>query len=147
MDNLNFYLSAAIGFANQASTVFNMFLTVMFSSFGFAAALPLRDVGKSRNLFNFSVSSSSILVGFSLSAFYIISFFSFYEFANNAENLIATIYTQGTEMKLSKEALAAFELPFRGTFGVGLPSFGFIIGALVGIFTFMWLTNVKRSGK
>ena len=57
----------------NATTVFNMFLTVIFGSFAFAAAIPLKNIGKSY----FNLSTSSLWVGFSLLSFYIISYLSF----------------------------------------------------------------------
>jgi len=147
LDHLNFYLSAASAYADQASTVFNMFLTVMFGSFGFAAALPLRDIGMHFNVYNFRISLSSICIGISLLAFYVISFVSFNKLVWKGEVLIGAIYAGGGGENLSKEALSAFSLSSREYFGYSLPSIGFIIGAVFGLFVFMWVTNAKRPDK
>ena len=71
MDQLNFYLAAANAYATQATSVFNMFLTVSFGSLAFASALPLRDIGYRVPLYKskFTVSTSSILIGIALFSF------------------------------------------------------------------------------
>ena len=46
-ERLDFALQTAMAYGDMASTVFNMFLTVLFSSLAFAAAIPLKDIGKS----------------------------------------------------------------------------------------------------
>ncbi|TVZ40276.1 hypothetical protein P886_4703 [Alteromonadaceae bacterium 2753L.S.0a.02] len=141
MEPLNFYLSAADAYGNQASTVFNMFLTVLFGSLGFAAAFPLRDVGKRR----FGLSASSKLIGGALLSFYIISFVSFYHLSNQANGLIGIIVKQSSNGQLAKEAIEILGAPSWQPFGVSLPILGFGIGSAVGFFAFMWLANVKRN--
>ena len=144
MERLNFYLSSASGYANQATSIFNIFITVTFSSFAFAAALPLIEIGSSYNLFGFLVSYSSMLVGLSLLAFYIISFMSFKECSEKAEALINEIKSSAIEESLPINVVNSFQLSTKKMFGLGSPSVGFIIGATFSLITFMWITNIPR---
>ncbi len=145
MEQLNFYLSAATAYADQASNIFNMFLTVLFSSFGFAAAFPLRDIGKRINIFSWSLSTSSLYIGVTLLAFYSISFITFNDTFNKAEALIVAIQNQGSVEQLSEQALGTFSTFTYQVMGLGLPSIGFIIGSTIGLIIFMWLTNTQRE--
>jgi hypothetical protein len=142
MERLNFYLASASGYAKQATSIFNMFITVMFSSFAFAAALPLKNIGSSYDLFGFFVSLSSIWVGLLLLAFYIISFMSFKECSEKAESLIDVIKLTANEENLPGKVVDSFQISTKRMFGLGLPSVGFILGAGFSLVTFMWITNV-----
>ncbi|MFT6791168.1 MAG: energy-coupling factor transporter transmembrane protein EcfT [Cellvibrionaceae bacterium] len=145
MNDLGFLLSAAEGYASMASNIFSIFLTVMFSSFAFAAALPLRNIGARIKIFSLRLSSSSIWIGVSLLAFYIISFTSFYKTTEKAKTLIGVIRSmldKGTN--INKDVLQAFETDPDVMLGLGLPSIGFIIGSTIGLSIFLWITNAER---
>jgi hypothetical protein len=145
MDHLSFYLSAATYYAEQASSVFNMFLTVLFSSLGFAAALPLGDFGKTISIFGWKCSSSSLCIGIMLFAFYVISYAAFSEFSGAAGSLLEAIHKLGVSENLPESALSAFPASSARLVGLRISSVGFLVGAFFGLFIFMWLTNVERS--
>ncbi len=150
MDQLNFYLAAANAYATQATAVFNMFLTVLFGSLGFAAALPLRDIGHQVPLFksDFSVSTSSMLIGAALLSFYFISFVAFHRLSEKANTLISVMAEQARHEKIFGDAVSAFSnttTEVAGLLPLPLPSFGFVIGSALGMFAFMWLANVERE--
>tara|TARA_R110001583_G_scaffold58028_2_gene173298 strand:- start:4960 stop:5394 length:435 start_codon:yes stop_codon:yes gene_type:complete len=135
-----FLLSSAEAYGKAATDIFNMFLTVLFSSFAFAAALPLRDIGKTKYIFSLKLSSSSIVIGGALAAFYIISFISFQKNLCNAQTLL-----QAIKLPLPKEVAEIYKSGDALIGNLGLPSLGFIIGATCGLIVFLWVTNVERS--
>jgi hypothetical protein len=144
--DLGFLLSAAQGYTSLASNIFSIFLTVMFSSFAFAAALPLRNIGTRITIFSIRLSSSSIWIGASLLAFYIISFGSFYVSTAKAEKLIGAIRSiLEKEANINPDVLDAFKTHPDVVLGLGLPSIGFIIGSTIGLSIFLWVTNAERS--
>ena len=145
MELFNFYLATAVGFATQASSIFNLFITVMFSSFAFAAALPMRNIGRPKIIFNNHFSKSSMWVGFSLLSFYVISFISFQQCSRKAEEMFEVIKLYSESRKLPEAVQAVFETNQYFAPGWGLPSFGYIIGSAIGLGIFMWVTNVDRS--
>jgi hypothetical protein len=146
MNDLGFLLSAAEGYASLASNIFSMFLTVMFSSFAFAAALPLRNIGTRIKIFSISLSSSSIWIGASLLAFYIISFTSFYKTTEKAEKLIGAIRSiLDKGVNINQDVIEVFKTDPEIILGLGLPSIGFIIGSAIGLSIFLWVTNTERS--
>lgn len=51
MEELYFYLDATSAYAVQSNTVFSMFLTVLFSSLAFSAALSLKGIGRDIRIF------------------------------------------------------------------------------------------------
>jgi hypothetical protein len=145
-DELGFLLSAAQGYSSQASNIFSLFLTVMFSSFAFAAALPLRNIGTRITIFSISLSSSSIWMGASLFAFYIISFGSFYISMGKAEKFIGAIRSiLCKRANINQDVLEAFKTHPDVILGLGFPSIGFIVGSTIGLSIFLWVTNAERS--
>ena len=44
--DLHFYLTAAAAFAKGSTDMFAIFISVLFGSFAFAAALSLRNIGR-----------------------------------------------------------------------------------------------------
>ncbi len=143
---LEFTLQTAVSYANLASTVFNMFLTVVFSSLAFAAAVPLREIGKPIKHLPWHISSCSFWFGISLLAFYLISFASFYHNSTMAQQAIDLIRNKLPQKQselsvLFPEGLSPLE--FIGI-NLGLPSIGFIIGASFGLIVFLWVANAKR---
>lgn len=146
---LDMTLQTAVSYANMASTVFNMFLTVVFGSLAFAAAIPLRDIGRSIQNIPWHISSSSFLFGIALLSFYIISFLSFNLYSTKAEEALVLLNTS-----LSCESPRVSSLFVIGgkpleSIGIslGLPSIGFIIGATFGLIVFLWVANAERHSK
>ena len=128
-------LNAAIGYSNNATHIYNMYLYVLFGSLAFAAALPLRDIGE-RYLW---CSSSSWLVGFSFLAFYFISFRRYRKSCTQAEALIGELYGVAKTWTFKYGGLVGFKPPKTGSDQVG-----FVIGAVIGLITFMWISNAER---
>ena len=128
---------------SNATTVFNMFLTVVFGSFAFAAAIPLKNIGKSY----FSLSISSLWVGFSLLSFYIISFISFNDSVLNAIVALKELQAIFSECHVKTESIKSILSTEREYFGLQLISIGFLIGSSIGLGVFLWISNVDRKPK
>ncbi|AEJ02830.1 hypothetical protein Nit79A3_3092 [Nitrosomonas sp. Is79A3] len=131
--------------SSNAMTVFNMFITVAFGSFAFATGLPMKNIGRSIKFFNFGLSTTSITVGFSLLAFYIISFISFNDFISSA---VVTIKDLHRIVNKCGEEIEVIELMLsndRKIFGIYLASFGFIVGSAISWIVFLWIANADRK--
>jgi len=135
-------LSAATTYANQASSTFNMFVTVAFASLAFSASLPLGDVGP--EFFDTGLSCSSLLMAFILLAFYIISFISFRNVERHAHSLLSELYEQAKGWGLSDAATSAFRPDSKRILGLTLPAFGFILGSAGCLVVFVWISNAAR---
>lgn len=71
-------LTVAIAYANQLASLFNLFVTVAFSSLAFAAAVKFdKNVGTPYEVYDLSISRPSFWYALVLLSFYIISFFLF----------------------------------------------------------------------
>jgi hypothetical protein len=149
MSELNFYLAAANAYASQATSVFNMFLTVLFGSLAFAAAMSLKDIGNQVNIYkiNFNVSTSSLLIGSALLSFYIISFIVFHSLSMKANVLIVAMLEKAEIESISSDVVSSLSESTPEVAGLVLPSFGFLVGSLLSLVAFMWLANVKRNDK
>ena len=148
-ERLDFALQTAIAYGNMTSTVFNMFLTVLFSSLAFAAAIPLKDIGRPIKIFRWHISGSSFWFSIALFSFYLISFMTFRHHSNKSEQ--ALILIRDTLKNGSQSLISLFEpsskpLDFIGIH-YGWPSLGFIIGASFGIVIFLWVANAERRTK
>ncbi len=133
--------------ANNATTVFNMFLTAVFGSFAFAAGIPLKNIGRPINFLIFSLSTSSLWVGFSLLSFYIISFISFNDSVLNAIVALRELQDIFYNCGVKTESVKAILSTERDFFGLQLISIGFIIGSSIGLGVFLWISNVDRKPK
>ena len=143
MDEDSFLLEATGKLASQSGVIFNTFITVMFASFAFATAQPLKDIGKPVVIFDRLPlgSSSSLLMGFSILAFYAISFWAFRDCTNRAKTIFKDLHSRAENGSAIKMALK----PGVEIRGWDLPCIGFIIGAVVAWIIFMWVTNVERT--
>jgi len=121
-----------------------MFLTVVFSSLAFAAAIPLKDIGRP---FIFGLSTSSLWIGFSLLSFYIISFLSFNDSVQNAIVALKELNEIFNECHVKTESIKSILSTEREFFGIQLISIGFIIGSSIGLGVFLWISNVERKPK
>ena len=83
-------VSVATGYANSMRGIFSLFLTVIFGSLGFAAALPLKDIGSTHTILGFGLSTSSLLVGGEILAFYLITF-AIYDHANRRYSEVSDV--------------------------------------------------------
>ena len=138
----DFLLASAVAFANNATAIFNMFITVLFSSFAFAAALPLRDIGNRVIVGPWTLSASSIVMGLTLAAFYFISILSFYKSATSAELLLGTIDFENCCGDSSQKVMDVFKKN-----SPMMPLIGYFIGSVCGLIIFLWVTNVERVKK
>lgn len=145
--DVNVVLALAEAYAGQATEIFNMFLTVLFASFGFAAAMPLRDIGRRRKWFNFEFSSSSTLMGAALLAFYLISFKEFWSALTKANDLLLEMSVLLDNAGYSETVVGIVKPSVTAEQGVAWPLMGMGVGALAGLVIFMWLTNVARPNK
>ena len=145
--DVNILITLTEAYEGQATEIFNMFLTVLFASFGFAAAMPLRDIGKKRVWLGFQFSSASALMGLALLAFYLISFREFYFAMTKANGLLLEIGAVMQEAGYSQKVLNILKPSANGSGQTSWPAVGYGVGAFAGLIVFMWLTNVKRPAK
>lgn len=141
---IDYLVNMSTATTSSATTVFNMFLTVVFSSLAFAAAIPLKDIGRP---FIFSLSTSSLLIGFSLLSFYIISFLSFNDSVQTAIVALKELQEIFSECHVKTELIKSILSTEREFFGIQLISIGFIIGSSIGLGAFLWISNVERKPK
>ena len=141
---IGYLLTMSTTTANNATTVFNMFLTVVFGSFAFAAAIPLKDIGRP---LIFGLSTSSLCIGFSLLSFYIISFLSFNDSVQIAIAIFKELQEIFNECHVETESIKSILSTQREFFGFQLISIGFMIGSSIGLITFLWISNVERKPK
>lgn len=138
-------LTLTTALVSNATTIFNMFLTVVFGSFAFAATVSLRNIGRLINFKIFKLSTSSIWMGGSLLAFYVISFQSF----NSSVKLaIASVKDIQQRLDFCGEKTQIFKLIFSDEWtllGLQLPSLGFIIGSATGLGIFLWISNIDKE--
>ena len=148
---LELTLQTAVNYANMASTVFNMFLTVVFSSLAFAAAIPLREIGKPIKFLPWHVSGSSFLFSIALLSFYFISFVSFCSYTTQAESALMILSKKLGCIENAKDLshiLLIGDKPLQAIgIDLGLPSIGFIIGSIFGLIVFLWVANAPRLTK
>ncbi|MBQ4835749.1 MULTISPECIES: hypothetical protein [Pseudoalteromonas] len=146
---LELTLQTAMNYASLASTVFNLFLTVLFGSFAFAAAIPLRDIGKPIRFLPWHVSGSSFVFSIGLLSFYIISFWTFNRYVKDAERALTHLSLEliNTDCDSGKKLSAILHVSDKSLqgIGMGLPSIGFIIGSIFGLIVFLWVANAPRT--
>jgi hypothetical protein len=141
----------------HGTDVFSMFLTVLFASLGFAASFSLKEIGKTWNFGWFKLSSSSFFMGLILLAFYAISYITFANTVAKARILqveISSVLSQQKAENLEKIVpsvlfQSAFKPPnvketLDACIPIDPPRFGYILGALGGLWIFLWIANVKR---
>lgn len=147
MDELNFYLDATAAYAEQSNTIFNMFLTVLFGSLAFSAAISLKGIGRDIKIFKLSVSSSSLLIGAALLSFYVISFIFFHGCSIKANILHDAMLAQAKADGISDAVITGLSASIPRPLGLPLSSLGFLVGATLNLMAFMWLANVQRKDK
>lgn len=136
------YLLTIVGTtSSNAMTVFNMFITVAFGSFAFATGLPMKNIGRSI----FGLSTTSITVGFSLLAFYIISFIAFHDLISSVEVTIKELHGIVNKCGEKIEVIELMLSNDRKIFGIHLASFGFIVGSTISWIVFLWIANADRK--
>jgi len=140
---IDYLVNMSTATTSNATTVFNMFLTVVFGSFAFAAAIPLKNIGKSY----FNLSTSSILVGFSLLSFYIISYLSFNDSVRITIVALKELQEIFSKCHVKTDLIESILSTEREFLGFQLISIGFIIGSLIGLSVFLWISNVERKPK
>ena len=145
VNELDLLFNSAVAYGNMAGNVFDTFITVLFSSLAFAAAKSLRNIGEPLKKVSWHISSSSLVFSLALLCFYCISFFSFRFYAARAEQALSLLSTEVGHNKELSDLFVSPGKPFSelgNTFG--LPSIGFIIGALFGLLIFLWVSNARR---
>lgn len=147
-DQIPVLLSAATTYANGQASLFNQFLTVVFGALAFASALSLRSIGPTFKLWIFRCSSSSLLIAFVLVAYFCISFATFLKFEHLLRLTLVELHAQIKDSWTLKheETLEAFTHS-EPVFGIGLPSIGFAVGAVITVAAFLWITNARRDSK
>jgi len=145
MNELDFLLSTTQAYVANASDIFNLFLTVVFGSFAFAAALPLRNIGRLFTVGPFQFSTSSLVIGFVFLSFYSISFLMFHASFNHASTLLTKMKAIVETMPNLSDISHVFIAQEAVIGKLDLTSVGFLIGSIGGWIIFMWVTNVNRG--
>lgn len=139
-------MSAASTLAGNISSLFSMFLTVVFGALAFSGAISLRGVGPNVWEYGFSISLSSLLIGFSLMAFFIISFMSFQKAQENLYLVLKELSEHTDRWKFThndtKKVFKPHCEPLIGN--LGRESLGFIIGSVCTVISFLWIANMCR---
>ena len=136
-------MTAATTYANALSSLFSLFLSVVFGALAFAAAIPLSAIGKKW----LSFSSSSLLIAGVLCAFFIISFLTFLDTENNLRIVLAEL-----SMEIEKswtfsnpDTLSAFQPNPPAIGDWSLSSIGYLIGSIGTLIAFLWISNADRK--
>lgn len=140
-------MSAASTLASNISSMFTMFLSVVFGALVFSATLSLRHVGPTLGGESFSLSAGSLLIAFALSSFFIIGFLSFHQAQKNVYLVLQELaaHTSGWAF-YHAETSNAFKPHSRPLIGsLGRESLGYIIGSVTTVISFLWLANMCRS--
>ena len=146
-DQISILMDAATVLAGNITSIFSMFLTVVFGALAFSAAISLRDVGPRITVRGLGASVSSLIIAFSLLSFFIISFNSFF-------NAQMDLYLVLSELKLHTDKWNFLLEDTKSIFGphleplfwnLNLESVGFLIGSMATLISFIWITNLGRD--
>lgn len=141
------FLDLAKTYHGYADDLFKLFITVLFGSFAFASGFQNKTSSKMKKIGKLSVSSHSLATASVLLSFYIICFLSFRSAIVNAQLsasqfLLLHQNCQGIEV-LNK--MLGFEKLDK--LSIILPQIGFVLGAAMGIFVFLFLSNANSESK
>ena len=141
-------MTAATSYADIVATLFNLFLVVVFGSLGFAASISLKSIGKTYRFYNFSCSSSSLIIAAALFAFFIICFISFQSSTENLRIVLTELHLQIDSWPLKdRNTLSAFKPSELFVGKLGLPDIGFIIGSALTLIGFLLISNAERGSE
>jgi len=148
LSHIAILMSAATTYAANLSSIFNMFLTVVFGSLAFSAAISLRDIGKNYGNEKYHISQSSIIIAFVLAAFFMISFYAFHQTSINLAAILNELHHQTSKWDFyDPKTHAAFEAKETVALGLRYPEIGYIIGAIGTFLAFIWISNAKRKSQ
>lgn len=141
-------MSVATTLAGNIASLFTMFLSVVFGALAFSATISLRNIGPAIDIGVFHASGSSLIIAFALTAFFIISFLSFQD---AQQKLLVTLQelsehtnTWSFVNEKTKSVFKPHAPPVIGN--LGRESIGFIIGGVMTVIAFLWISNVYRAG-